>query len=80
MKKNQSVPPESIHKSDTVEIMVKSRVEDKSNNKSNTLVNSVNATADNKDSWENRCENNVTHIHCCKEREEEVTSQNGSRT
>lgn len=79
MKKNQSGQSESTHKSDTIEIMVKPRVEDKSNNKSNTLINSVNVTGDNKDSWKNGRESNVSHIHCCKV-QEEVTSQNVSRT
>ncbi|KOM54022.1 hypothetical protein LR48_Vigan09g268100 [Vigna angularis] len=46
MKKNQPVPSESAHKLDTVEIMVKPRVEEKSNN-SNSLVNAVNAVGEN---------------------------------
>ncbi|KAK8469083.1 hypothetical protein PHAVU_006G210100 [Phaseolus vulgaris] len=62
MRKNERIPSESTDKFDTVEIMVKPGVEDKSNN---SLVNAVNGVGDNEDSWKNGGENN----QCCKTKE-----------
>jgi len=59
MRKNERIPSESTDKFDTVEIMVKPGVEDKSNN---ILVNAVNGVGDNEDSWKNGGENN----QCCR--------------
>ncbi|KAK7328223.1 hypothetical protein VNO77_22325 [Canavalia gladiata] len=69
MTKNQIVQSGSTHKSDTVEVVVKSRVEDKSNNKNDMLNNATNEVEDNNDSSENERVNSVTRIHC-KAREE----------
>jgi len=71
MKKNQTIPSESTDKLDTVEIMVKPRVEDKSND---SLVNAINGVGDNEDSWKDGGENS----EWCKARE--VTSQKTPQT
>ncbi|XP_027338630.1 WAT1-related protein At1g68170-like [Abrus precatorius] len=74
MTKNQSIPSESTHKSDTVEVVVKTQ-EDKCNNKNNTLADAVQG---NEDSSENGPENHETHIQY--EAREEVISRKASHT
>ncbi|XP_061364552.1 WAT1-related protein At1g68170-like [Gastrolobium bilobum] len=64
-KKNQLVPSQSPHESNTVEIVVRSSIEDKSNhNNNNTHDNAANVVRDNEDlSADNGHEEHGAHVH-----------------
>ena len=70
-KMNQLVPSQCPHESDTVEVIVRSRVEDKSNhNNINNHDNAANVVRDNEDSSENGRDEHGRQIHNKGRREE----------